>query len=272
MSQRNYLLPLMAAFVLVVSSACLALIWISILDPEFDGLEHKIDLTALNQLNLIIGFLYVNLIQTSLNKWRKTTKLLNNFAIDAATLVIYDNSFENIVRTLKEQLKDLLSSRQNLWGIMCGCGVDDSQQLQQLSVLTQSTIRLIKKSSDKDNIIKQLASSIKNSVESMDRDYFEKDPSLFHIHLNILLFLYFGSIPVQLYNSYGFYCLVIYPIMIYLLFSVVLWANAFHSPLDHPELQPRFQLLQRRFEGIFSVSDNRVFYKVNNKGQWSFKI
>ena len=270
MSERNYSLPLTAAFVLVFFSVLLALCWIAILDPEFDGLEHKIDLTALNQLNLIIGFLYVNLIQTSLNKWRRATKLLNNFAIDASTLVIYDKSFEIIVKDIKNQLQLLLSSRQNLWTILCGFGGDDSNQLTQLSTLTRSTIKLIKMTADKDDITKQLAGSIKKSVESMDRDYFEKDPSLFKVHLNLLLFLYFGSIPVQLFNSYGFYCLIIYPIMIYLLFSVVLWANAFHSPLDHPELQPRFQLLQRRFEGIFV--DNRLFYKVNKKGEWSFKI
>lgn len=275
MSKRNYTLPALVAFVFVLVSVIsigVVLIWREVLDPEKDGLEHKIDLTALNQLNLIIGFLYVNLIQTSLSKWRKTTKLLNNFAIDAATLVIYNRKFEQIITELKEALDKLLTS-QNFIQNLFGCGLDDTEQLKHLSKVTRLTIELIEKTSNENNIIKQLARSIKNSVESMDRDYFEKDPSWFKYHLNLLLILYFGSIPAQLYNSYGFEgCLIIYPIMMYVLFSVVLWANAFHSPLDHPELQPRFDLLQRRFGGLLTSKKSRMYYNVNKKGEWSFKI
>ena len=44
----------------IVVAEGIALIWIWRLDDEWDGLETKIDLSALDQLNIIIGFLYIN--------------------------------------------------------------------------------------------------------------------------------------------------------------------------------------------------------------------
>jgi hypothetical protein len=251
----------------IVVSLGIALVWVRVLDPDWDGLEHKIDLTALNQLNLIIGFLYINTIQDALQKWKKLTSKLNAFAVDAATLVSYDREFEPSIKKLYSLLEKLLQPPSMFYA------KTTVRKLDFLKDIIAHNIKLIKLASTKDTITKQLAGSIKQCVEQLDRDYFEKEPDLFRYHLRALLFLYFASVPVQLFNSYGYYMLLIYPIMIYLLFAVVLWSNAFHSPLDHPELQPRFQRLQQRFQNVVSMPPaNQLWIPYKDKQLKEFRI
>ena len=120
--------------------------------------------------------------------------------------------------------------------------------VEQLKRLTQQVYVTIKKAKEKDSITQGLTMQLKSVVESLDRHFFEGEPTLFKWHLRLLLLLYFGAIPAQLFNAYGDVgTLVLYPLIIYFLFSVVLWSNAFGSPLDHPELIPRFKKLQDSF-------------------------
>ena len=220
----------------IIVSEVVAILWIQYLDPEWNGLESKLDLSAMQQLNLIIGFLYVGLIRNAREKWQRIVKLVNEFVITAGTLVQYDPNFKEEIRDLNSMLTTYLSENKKI------------NHIEQLKRLTKQVYVTIKKAKEKDSITQGLSMQLKSVVESLDRHFFEGEPWLFKWHLRILLILYFGSIPAQLFNAYGDVgTLVLYPIIIYFLFSVVLWSNAFGSPLDHPELMPRFKKLQDSF-------------------------
>lgn len=218
----------------IIVAEGIALIWIWRLDDEWDGLETKIDLSALDQLNIIIGFLYINLIRSSREKWERIVKLINGFVITAGTLIEYEPSFKESVKNINKQLENYITDENNT-----------KKHIVELKGLTKSIFALVKASKDKDNITQQLTVELKRQVECLDRHYFEGEPFLFTVHLWILLVLYFASIPVHLLNNYGWEgTLIIYPIMIYLLFAVVLWSKAFHNPLKHPKIVPKFNSLK----------------------------
>ena len=85
---------------------------------------------------------------------------------------------------------------------------------------------------------------LRQCAAALYRGFFEKEPFLFTAHLYLILGIYFACIPVQLFNAYdATMTYVLYPIIIYLLFAVPLYANAFHNPIQHPELNRTFQKL-----------------------------
>lgn len=219
-----------------------AFLWILILDPELDGLESEIDLNALNQLNLIIGFLYIALIRESREKWKMFIRNANEYIIACSMLLSFDITFKNDIAELTENLNKYLGTP------------DDNvkKQLNLLQLITKQTYKLLEKSKDNSNLnVKELIIKIKHVTESMDRQYFTREPGLFIWHLRALLILYFGSIPAGLFSHYGRTgTLVIYPIMIYFLFAVVIWSNAYENPLKHPEIVPRFKKLMESYKNM----------------------
>lgn len=240
----------------IVVAEGIALIWIWRLDEEWDGLETKIDLSALDQLNIIIGFLYINLIRSSREKWERIVKSVNEFIITAGTLIEYEPSFKEFVRTIHNQLENYILDENNT-----------KKHVLELKNLTKSVFTLVKASKNKDNITQQLTVELKRHVENLDRHYFEGEPFLFTIHLRVLLGLYFAAIPVHLLNNYGWEgTLIIYPIMIYLLFAVVLWSKAFHNPLKHPKIVPKFNSLKSELNLSFdSAKPLSIRYTDNEK-------
>ena len=240
----------------IVVAEGIALIWIWRLDDEWDGLETKIDLSALDQLNIIIGFLYINLIRSSREKWQRIVKLVNEFIITAGTLIEYEPSFKEPVKNINKQLENYITDERNT-----------RRHILQLKGLTKSVFGLVKASKDKDNITQQLTIDLKRNVESLDRHYFEGEPFLFTMHLRILLGLYFAAIPVHLLNNYGWEgTLIIYPIMMYLLFAVVLWSKAFHNPMKHPHIVPKFNSLKSELNLSFGNTKSlRMRYRDDEK-------
>jgi len=249
MKCQNYFSGVLWYVVLpILVSEVIAIAWIEGLDPEWDGLEKKIDLSALDQLNLIIGFLYVGLIRDSRSKWQSLVKLVNEFVITAGTLIQYDRTFKTDVQDLDAHLQEYLLNKKK-------SNDEIKAHIEKLKSLTRKVYTIVSKAKEKDSITQSLSLQLKTIVESLDRQYFEGEPALFKWHLRFLLGLYFASIPAQLYNSYGVTgTLVLYPCIIYFLFAVVLWSNALHSPLEHPEIVPRFQKLRQSFDNFIEFT------------------
>ena len=53
----------------VLASEAIAWVWIQILDEQND--PGDLDLTALNSLNLIVGFLYVGVVNGARDRWKR---------------------------------------------------------------------------------------------------------------------------------------------------------------------------------------------------------
>ena len=135
----------------------------------------------------------------------------------------------------------------------------DDKTNQQLETVRNNLIAFYQENCSVDMKI-QLFLKIQNSIDSLEastnvdklrqcaaalyRGFFEKEPFLFTAHLYLILGIYFACIPVQLFNAYdATLTYIMYPIIIYLLFAVPLYANAFHNPIQHPELNKTFQKL-----------------------------
>ena len=169
-------------FLPVAIALVVAFMWILILDPELDGLESDIDLNALNQLNLIIGFLYIALIKESRDKWKMFIRNANEYIIACSMLLSFDPSFKSTIATLTNDLNKYLGAPDD----------DIKKQLDLLQNITKQTYKLLEKGKDNSNHnVKELIIKIKHVTESMDRQYFTKEPGLFIWHLRALLILYF---------------------------------------------------------------------------------
>jgi len=237
---------------IVAFSDAVAALWIFFLDKEND--PGDLNLTALNSLNLIVGFLYVNLISHARSEWTETMKHVNNFSFAYKEL---DSS-----KLQKEEKLLLKTIRKRVYEFYAG--KKKRKKLTESEKVTNFTqvldaLRDLKASTD----VSQLRHC---SIELM-RPFFEEEPWLFTYHLYAVLFIYFGSIPVQLFNAYdSTTTYILYPIIIYLLFSVALYAKAFHNPVQHPELCMAFERLNEKIhKETIEAPSARMLYSINGR-------
>tara|TARA_B100001989_G_C24543731_1_gene469282 strand:+ start:1271 stop:2035 length:765 start_codon:yes stop_codon:yes gene_type:complete len=215
----------------VAGSIGVAAFWVAVLDAEND--PGDLNLTALNSLNLIVGFLYVGVISHARNRWKETMQHANNFTFVYHELAA--RSGENkIMVTIKLQILNFFRKKA------------DSSTDENVEAFRSVFDKLIQLQ-DEEGVDKALVGRLKHCTLELERAFFEKEPVLFTLHLQAVLLIYFFCIPVQLFNAYDArMTYILYPIIIYLLFSVVLYANAFQNPVSHPELNQAFSRLNKR--------------------------
>ena len=68
----------------IVASLAIAFIWILILDEQND--PGDLDLTALNSLNLIVGFLYIGEVNGARDRWKRLMHNANDFTLTFQSL------------------------------------------------------------------------------------------------------------------------------------------------------------------------------------------
>ena len=68
----------------IVASLAIAFIWILILDEQND--PGDLDLTALNSLNLIVGFLYIGVVNGARDRWKRLMHHANDFTLTFQSL------------------------------------------------------------------------------------------------------------------------------------------------------------------------------------------
>ena len=207
----------------IVASLAIASIWILILDEQND--PGDLDLTALNSLNLIVGFLYIGVVNGARDRWKRLMHHANEFTLTFQALS--KKADDKNTQQLEMVRNNLIAFYQE------NCSVDMKIQL---FLKIQNSIDTLEASTNVDKL--------RQCAAALYRGFFEKEPFLFTAHLYLILGIYFACIPVQLFNAYdATLTYIMYPIIIYLLFAVPLYANAFHNPIQHPELNRTFQKL-----------------------------
>lgn len=261
-------LPELATMLIIVGllSYAVAFAWVVVLDDFYKPGEVP-NMTALHTLNLIIGFLYVGLIRESKEEWLRVMQTANDFMLTTHSMVLSAkkdnlNTVLKRIDTLRRGLvtfyRNTSSSHGSKIANMLCCG---GQQRVQNKV--RNCLELREKMHSLELTIpadsgrlRSLYGRLEGILTSVETKYFAKEPACFKWHLRLLLLAYFGTLPIQLFNEYDRdMTLIIYPIVIYFLFSVALLANVFVNPIEHPELTMCFETLNREIMSDIRVSN-----------------
>tara|TARA_A100001015_G_scaffold41317_1_gene45229 strand:+ start:347 stop:1222 length:876 start_codon:yes stop_codon:yes gene_type:complete len=263
-SLPELLLLLIIVFAL---SEGIALFWIWYID-EIHG-EH-IELLAVHSLDIIIGFLYHGLVTKNISNWKQIMAQVNKVMLISHSILMMArnqqaNEFQEIIKhtnSLREKMIKFFndaqkSMRPTFFNYLC-CGISkvNVKQKAQLCLGIRQEMNDFEKkivnfnsSSELFNILKRKINKLWPLIEDLEKSYFVKEPACFKWHLRLLLFLYFSVQPIRLYAAYGRTgTLILYPIIIYGLFSVAILASVFDNPIKHPELSYCYQEFQNELK------------------------
>ena len=253
----------------------IAYAWVYALDYYYD--PGDLDLSALNTLHLIIGFLYVGLIRNARETWIRATKGTNDFMMTTHNIVIIIKripSFRPLLTkivNLRKAVDDFFSADESqlhhvIRLLCCYSGVHRVKRKvamclslrQKVSDFNIEIMSYQNKSPEYTRLMEQTR-NLERCATALESQYFEREPACFKWHLRLLIFIYFASLPPQLFNSYGALgCYIIYPIMIYFLFAVALLAVVFDNPVKHPELNTCFEMLNNELRNdVKNVNTNQ---------------
>ena len=261
-------LPELATMLVIVGllSYAIAFVWVVVLDDFYKPGEVP-NMAALHTLNLIIGFLYVGLIRESKEEWLRVMQTANDFMLTTHSMVLSakKDNLTTVLRRIDALRKGLISfyrttssSHGSKIANMLCCGGQ-----QRVRTKVQNCLALREKMHSLELTIpadsgrlRSLYARLEGILTSVETKYFAKEPACFKWHLRLLLLAYFGTLPIQLFNEYDRdMTLIIYPIVIYFLFSVALLANVFVNPIEHPELTMCFETLNREIMSDVRVSN-----------------
>lgn len=259
------LLELLTLIIFVgICSVSIAWLWILILDDLYD--PGDLDLTALHSLDLIIGFLYINLVRENRQAWISLMSKANSFMLITHEIIVVSKRKTNYrflltsITNLRNQVRNFFfdadkSKTMHILNIICCLNKRlNTRRRVDLCIgnrdaVTKLHLQLIglnDNGSPEYRKLQVLGSRLVASCEALDEEYFRKEPGCFKYHLRLLLFLYFAAVPIKFFNAYGVaMTLVLYPIIIYLLFSVVILSAAYSNPVQHPELSACFEELNK---------------------------
>ncbi len=248
-------LPELFAMLLLVTvvSYGIAYFWMIVLEDY----GEKPNMSALHVLNLIVGFLYVGIIRESKERWVATMKTANDLMLTSHSMVLTVEGQEELqlVRTRIQDVRKQLvlfykhtsmSHWERIFSMFCACsGKQGIMRKVQHCLIIRKKMHSLYLSIPKNNSrLRGLYGRLEGITASVENRYFSKEPQCFKWHLRILLFVYFAFLPVQLFNEYSNEVVfVLYPVMIYFLFSVAILANIFGNPIEHPELNECFEAL-----------------------------
>lgn len=248
-----------------VVSIGIAYMWILLLDDMYD--PGDLDLTALHSLDLIIGFLYINLVRQNRERWITLMSRANNFMLITHEIIfVVKRKTEyrflvNAITGLRQQLRQFFfdadnSKTMHILNLLCCLHnkINTSRRVNlcignrdATSAVHLKIMGLDSKESVEYRKLQILGSRLVAASEALDEEYFRKEPACFKYHLRLLLLLYFAAVPIKFFNAYGAtMTLVLYPIIVYLLFSVVILSAAFSNPIQHPELNACFEELNKK--------------------------
>lgn len=250
-------------------SYAVAFVWVVILDDFYDPGEVP-NMAALHTLNLIVGFLYVGLIRESKEEWLRVMKTANDFMLTTHSMVLSAKQSElrQVLQRIEGLRKELISFyRTNsqshgskIASMLCCGGQRKAIEKVQRCLSLRERMHSLELTIPGDNgRLKGLYGHLEGILAEIETKYFAKEPACFKWHLRLLLLAYFGTLPVQLFNEYDReMTLIIFPIIIYFLFSVAILANVFVNPVEHPELTLCFETLNRQI--LTDVRTSNVQY------------
>lgn len=256
-------------------SYAVAFVWVVVLDDFYEPGEVP-NMAALHTLNLIVGFLYVGMIRESKEEWLNVMKTANDFMLTTHSMVLSakQGDLRQVLQRVEGLRKELIffyrtnsqSHGSKIVGMLC-CGgqkraVEKVKRCLTLRERMHSLELVIPNDSAR---LKGLYARLEGILASIETKYFAKEPACFKWHLRLLLIAYFGTLPVQLFNAYDRnLTLIVYPIIIYFLFSVAILANVFVNPIEHPELSLCFEALNREIMTDVRTSQVQYLRKLSN--------
>lgn len=264
-------LPELATMLVSVGllSYAVAFVWVVVLDDFYEPGEVP-NMAALHTLNLIVGFLYVGIIRESKEEWMNVMKTANDFMLTTHSMVLSARQTEQrqVLQRIEGLRKELVafyrtnseSHGSKIATMLCCGGQRRALQKVKRCLSLRERMHSLELTIPSDNgRLKGLYARLEGILASIETKYFAKEPTCFKWHLRLLLLAYFGTMPVQLFNAYDRdLTLILYPIIIYFLFSVAILANVFVNPVEHPELSLCFEALNR--EIMTDVRTSNVQY------------
>jgi len=239
-------------------------------------------------LNLIIGFLYIGLINRNIKAWKEQcqnlTKLL--FCIKKTLLEIADQkssenadqkSSENALKKVYCQITTIYETRSIITApchFLKSIFGEDTLLKKKVNacIALETVISKMTEVKQKTNLI--------NISESICMKCYNKEPLCFTFHNGIILVIFFALMPVDLFKSivpvttvikgnvttmeYGqdeiLHLYWLYPLIIYLLYSIVILAKVFQNPMEHMGVDPSLKMLH---DTVFK----KIFPPIEKKNQ-----
>lgn len=256
-------------------SYAVAFVWVVVLDDFYEPGEVP-NMAALHTLNLIVGFLYVGIIRESKEEWLNVMKTANDFMLTTHSMVLSakQGDLGQVLQRIEGLRKELIffyrtnsqSHGSKIVGMLCCGGQKRAVEKVKRCLTLRERMHSLELVIPNDNArLKGLYARLEGILASIETKYFAKEPACFKWHLRLLLLAYFGTLPVQLFNAYDRnLTLIVYPIIIYFLFSVAILANVFVNPIEHPELSLCFEALNREIMTDVRVSQVQYLRKLSN--------
>ena len=251
----------------------IAFAWIEVLEDFFEPGELP-NMAALQVLNLITGFLYVGLIRESNGRWVETMRTANDFMLTSHSMVLaarQDINLRQVIQRIDQLRKQLIrfykSASSSHWSkiknMLCCDGQSYTVKVKECLVIREKMHALQVLIPDDNRRLAGLFGRLETLLADIESKHFAKEPACFKWHLRILLLLYFGTLPVQLYNAYDRQMtLIVYPIIVYFLFSVAILASVFVNPIEHPELSVCFEALNTEImKDVRTSSEGRSYMR-----------
>lgn len=250
-------LPELLVMLLLVALVAygIAFAWVEALEELFEPGEMP-NMAALHVLNLITGFLYVGLIRESKEEWVQTMKTANDFMLTSHSMVLaarentdlspivqrIDALRKQLIRFYRNNAQSHITKIRNM--VCCNGQAYSLNKVKECLLIREKMHALHTLLPEGNGRLMSLFSRLESILGSIETKHFAKEPSCFKWHLRLLLLLYFGTLPVQLYNAYDRdFTLIVYPVIVYFLFSVAILASVFVNPIEHPELSLCFEEL-----------------------------
>lgn len=269
-------LPELIAMLLLVTliSYGIAYFWMVVLEDFYKNGE-KPNMSALHVLNLIVGFLYVGLIRESKERWVSTMKTANDLMLTSHSMVLAVDGQEEL-RLVRSRIQDVrkqlvlfykhtsMSHWERIFSMFCACSGKQAimNKVKHCLLIRQKMHTLYLSIPKSNSRLMSLFSRLESITASVENRYFSKEPQCFKWHLRVLLFVYFAILPVQLFNEYSDEVVfVLYPIIIYFLFSVAILANIFGNPIEHPELNECFEALNKEIMNDIRDGSNGTYLR-----------
>jgi len=256
-------------------SYAVAFVWVVVLDDFYEPGEVP-NMAALHTLNLIVGFLYVGIIRESKEEWLNVMKTANDFMLTTHSMVLSakQGDLGQVLQRVEGLRKELIffyrtnsqSHGSKIVGMLCCGGQKRAVEKVKRCLTLRERMHSLELVIPNDNArLKGLYARLEGILASIETKYFAKEPACFKWHLRLLLLAYFGTLPVQLFNAYDRnLTLIVYPIIIYFLFSVAILANVFVNPIEHPELSLCFEALNREIMTDVRISQVQYLRKLSN--------
>jgi len=250
----------------------IAFAWIEVLEDFFEPGELP-NMAALQVLNLITGFLYVGLIRESNGRWVETMRTANDFMLTSHSMVLaarQDINLRQVIQRIDQLRKQLIRFYKNasashlskIQSMLCCGGQGYELKVRECLVIRERMHALQVIVPDDNRRLGGLFGRLESLLADIESKHFAKEPACFKWHLRILLLLYFGTLPIQLYNAYDRQMtLIVYPIIVYFLFSVAILASVFVNPIEHPELSVCFEALNTEIMKDVRTSEGRSYMR-----------